>query len=469
MIISLRYGHFWLKNSALLLMALFVIQFEVLAQGTNDWFRNVSVINSGRPVDFSILVDEAIKDTNIVCIGIVNIDLSNDSLRKLDLSKKDDFLSCVPNFSLDKVRIKCYNYTGTDQVDLFVKWGEEDISKIDGSKRSSFYILTSNKFIASKLDNEISLLRGLSLYPLKKYSDSSPYRVFSSMEIDNSKIAGDFCWKLRQNVTFFSNIQIPITSNQHINKDKYRINFELKTNVGLNQQVSKYIMYRATGGIVFCVSKFNLNIGLNLGLQQSNDFWSNETIQPQVNNFPGSSMQLDELLVISSNVKENYNLSVTSGAFGLDLKCYLGKSKAYIGIYGNLVKPIVYDLNFTNTSGAFDYVGLSNSIQEPLTNIPELGLFSGVSYVGYKSDLTGKLKTFYDFGLMSGYSFGEKSPLDINLSVGFTTSKKFDLERSNSAISSSYGEYNSLSTVSTTQIAVPCFWNVGLGVRKYLN
>jgi hypothetical protein len=154
---------------------------------------------------------------------------------------------------------------------------------------------------------------------------------------------------------------------------------------------------------------------------------------------------------------------------GFNLKCYLGKSNAFFGIYGNAVKPFIYNLSFTNSSGEFDYVGISNSIQEPLTNIPELGLVSGVSYVGYKSDITGKLKTFYDFGFMSGYSIGENSPLDINLSVGLITSKKFDLERSNSAVSSSYGNYNSLLTVNNSQIKIPGYLNFGIGIRKYLN
>lgn len=467
--IYLKGKTFHKEKSTLILIALLFVHFDFFAQGTNDWFRNVSVINSGRPVDFSFIVDQAINDTNIVCIGIVNIDLTNDSLRRLDLNKKNDFLSCIPNFSLDKVRIKCYNYTGSEQVDLFVKWGENEISKIDGSKRSSFYIITSNKYITSKLINEKILLLGLSLYQLKKRTESNPYSVFTSTEIDNSKISGDFCWKLKQNITYFSDIQLPNSSNHTLKEEECRINFELKTNVGLNQQISRYRMVRFTGGVACDVGKSNFKFGLNLGLQQSNDFWSNENIPAQVINFPGSSLQLDKLLVASADVKENYNLSTTSGVFGMDFKYDFGKSKTYIGIYGNLVKPIVYDLNFTNTSGDFDYVGLSNSIQEPLTNIPELGLVSGVSYVGYKSDLTGTLKTFYDFGFMSGYSFGEKAPLDINLSVGFTTSKKFDLEHSNTAISSSYGVYNSLATVNTTQIAVPLFWNVGLSVRKYLN
>ena len=133
------------------------------------------------------------------------------------------------------------------------------------------------------------------------------------------------------------------------------------------------------------------------------------------------------------------------------------------------MKPIVYDLSFSNTSGEFDYVGISNSIQEPLTNIPELGLVSGVSYVGYKADMIGKFKMFCDFGLMSGYSFGEESPLEINLSLGFTTSKMFNLEQSNSAVSSSYGDYNSFATVNATQVSVPRLYNIGLSVRKYLN
>lgn len=457
------------SKAVFFIIALFFYQLETLAQGTNDWFKNVSVINSGRPVDFSILVDEAMKDTSIVCIGIVNIDLTNDSLKRLDLNKKNDFLACIPNFSLDKVRIKCYNYTGAEQVDLFVQWGENDISKIDGSKRSSFYIITTNKYIASKLVNEKSLLRGLSLYPLKKRSESNPYSVFTSTEIDNSKISGDFCWKLKQNVTYFSNIILPVSPNLPLKKEKCSINFELKTNVGLNQQISRYRMGRFTGGVAFDLGKCNFEIGLNLGLQQSHDFWSNDKIQLQVNNFIGSVNQLDGLIVVSSNVKENYDLSATSGIFGLDLKYCLGKSKAYIGFYGNLVKPIVFDLNFTNTSGEFDYVGISNAIQEPLTNIPELGLVSGVSYVGYKADIIGKLKMFCDFGLMSGYSFGEESPLEINLSLGFTTSKMFNLEQSNSAVSSSYGEYNSFATVNATQVSVPRLYNIGLSVRKYLN
>ena len=70
---------------------------------------------------------------------------------------------------------------------------------------------------------------------------------------------------------------------------------------------------------------------------------------------------------------------------------------------------------------------------------------------------------------MSGYSFGEKSPLDISLSVGLTTCKKFVLDKTNSAVSSSYGIYNSLLTVNNSQITIPGYLNFGIGVRKYLN
>jgi hypothetical protein len=213
----------------------------------------------------------------------------------------------------------------------------------------------------------------------------------------------------------------------------------------------------------------SVNLSLNIGVQQSNDFWSKGDFQNQVVSVLNPNQQLDELLVSSSNVKENYNLSATSAIIGFDFKHYLGKSKAYFGLYFNVAKPIIYNLSFANTSGDFDYVGISNAIQEPLTNIPELGLVSGVSYVGNKSDLAGKLNTFYDCGAMFGYSIGEKSPVDINFSVGLTSSKKFDLKQSNSTISSTYGEYNSIATVNSTQISVPRFWNLGFSVRKYLN
>ena len=441
---------------------------SVSGQGPNDWLRDVRTISIEKPLDFGGFVELAKNDSTKIYIGIFNIDIKNDIASRVDLSKTKDLFDCISNYDVNRVFLKAYNYKGDSASDLFIKW---DISKqpirMKGDRRSSFYIITSSRHLSNRLKNNQELRRSLSIFYDSDIKVDG-VSVFSSLGVDDTS-SGNFCWKLKQNITYFSAIQLPISSKTPLNNEKCRINFELNTNVGLIQQVSKYRMLRATGGVAFILNKYNLNIDLNLGLQQSSDIWRNESIQPRVNNFPGSSIPLDELLVKSSNVKENYNLSATSGVFGLDVKYYLGKSNAYIGIYVNLVKPIVYDLNFTNMSGEFDYVGISNSIQEPFTNIPELGLFSGVSYVGYKSDLTGKLKTFYDFGLMSGYSFGEKSSLDINLSVGFTTSKKFDLERSNSAISSSYGEYNSLSTVSTTQIAVPCFWNVGLGVRKYLN
>ena len=299
---------------------LFCLQSSVFSQGTNDWFRNVSVINSGRPVDFSFLVDQAINDTNIVCIGVVNIDLTNDSLKRLDLNKKNDFFSCIPNFSLDKVRIKCYNYTGSEQVDLFVKWGENEISKIDGSKRSSFYIITANKYIASKLVNEKILLLGLSLYPLKKRTESNLYSVFTSTEIDNSKISGDFCWKLKQNITYFSDIQLPISAETPLNNEKCRINFELKADVGLNQQISSCRMGRLTGGVAFVIGKSSCNVGFNVGVQQSSDFWNRESIRSQVVSVSNPNQQLDELLISSSNIKEDYSMNATSALLGFNLK-----------------------------------------------------------------------------------------------------------------------------------------------------
>ena len=272
----------------------------------------------------------------------------------------------------------------------------------------------------------------------------------------------------------FSNLKIDFKENKSSVDKKYESSRDVYLSVDIKSNFINDIFSNSFSKIVV---GFNLidtdtkkcKFSLNFGVQQSSDFWNKGNFQNQVLSLYNPNQQLDELLVSSSNVKENYNLSATSAVIGFDLKHYLGKSKAYTGIYGNLVKPIIYNLSFANTSGEFDYVGVSNAIQEPLTNIPELGLVSGVSYVGNKSDLEGKLKTFYDFGAMFGYSIGERSPVDINFSLGLTTSKKFDLLQSNSAISSSYGEYNSIATINSTQISVPRFWNLGFSVRKYLN
>jgi hypothetical protein len=272
----------------------------------------------------------------------------------------------------------------------------------------------------------------------------------------------------------FSNLKIDFNDNKSSVDNKCEsivdvyLSVDTKSNF-INEIFSNSLSKIAVGFNLIDTNSKKSKFSLNFGVQQSNDFWSKVDFQNQVVSVLNPNQQLDELLVTSTEVKENYNLSATSAIIGFDFKHYLGKSKAFFGLYFNLAKPIVYNLSFANTSGEFDYVGVSNAIQEPLTNIPELGLLSDVSYVGYKAHMIGKLSMYYDFGLMSGYSFGEKSPLDINLSVGFTTAKKFSLEKSNSAVSSSYGDYNSLATVNATRVSVPCFYNIGLSFRKYLN
>ena len=443
----------------------------LLGQGTNDWFRDVSIINSGKPIDFSSLLNSASQNSELVCIGVINIDLTNDSTQRLDLSRKKDFLSCFPNFDLNKFRVKCYNYTGHNEVDLHIKWGEENIKKNDAGKRSSFYIITSNPNVISILDSEKykELRKGLSLFAFDSViTGYDTVRIYSSMEIEKSRISGDFCWKLNQNFTYFSNLDLSIPKKESSDSLFRKVRINLKANIGKNARDQFSQNFQTSFGFEF-IKGNSWNIFINIGLQQSSDFWSKDDFPTQSLSVLNPNQHLDELIVSSSNVRENYNSTSTSAIIGVDFKSYLGKSKAYVGIYGNLVKPVIYNLSFSNTSGEFDYVGVLNPIQDPITNIPDLGLVSGVSYVGYKSDITGKLKVFYDFGAMLGYSIGEKAPLDISFAMGLTTSKKFDLNQTNSAISSSFGEYNSIATVNNTQIFVPRFWNVGFSVRKYLN
>ncbi len=453
-----------IKRFYFLLVSMIYCSSSIFAQDVLDWVFPINEVGESIPIDVSSKIKKAIKETDKVFIIGYNTDMRGKE-KRINLMSYSERQFNIGNFNPSKVELSFYDYKLDRVEDVWFRFGFGIADQNMHGVRSFYLVITSNEKL-----NEFLQIQS---FNLKSVGFNKPgVHIYIS---EASETQEQFYWNLRQNLLFFSNYSfVPnIIKKQDPPKEKrVKTYLDIQGYRGFEKNGAQSNQLKASTGFGFKLNEpqeNSLSLNINIGIQQSNDFWSNENIPAQVNNFSASSMQLDELLVTSSGVEENYDLSVISGVFGLDFKYYVGKSKAYIGIYGNLVKPIVHDLNFTNTSGAFDYVGLSNEIQEPLTNIPELGLVSGVSYVGYKSDLTGKLKTFYDFGFMSGYSFGEKAPLDINLSVGFTTSKKFVLERSNTSISSSYGDYNSLSTVNTNQIAVPRFWNVGLSVRKYLN
>lgn len=440
-----------------------------LGQGSNDWFKNVAIINSGKPIDFSFLVESAGKNREIVCIGIVNIDLTNDSLEKLDLSREQDFSNCLPNFSLDKFRVKCYNYTGHNQVDLYIKWMEESVKKYDGGKRSSFYIITSNPKVIASLDSDIHLRRGLSLFAMDTVKcDFVNVRVYSSMEIEKAKVAGDFCWKLNQNFTYFSNLNLAMPKTECSDSLLRKVGFNLKANFGVYGRDQFAQNFQSSFGFEFKKGN-SRNVFINVGIQKTKDFLKSTISEDVIDHVSPTNQEFNELLVSSSNVKEKYVLNSTVGILGLDFKRFFGEGISYWGMYGNFLIPIISDLKFENTFGEFDYVGLSNSIQEPLTNIPDLGLVSNVSYVGYKGELDGKLKPFGDAGFLLGLSLGKEAPLDLNFSIGYISLKKFVTEKASNVISDSYGNYNSLLTVNNSQVIIPGYLNFGIGIRKYLN
>jgi hypothetical protein len=211
------------------------------------------------------------------------------------------------------------------------------------------------------------------------------------------------------------------------------------------------------------------DLSLNMGIQLSNDFWVKENVEGSTTHLSYSNQLIEELVVTNSQIRENYSLKTQSVILGLDFKRFIPNRRLYWGLHGNLSFPFLDRFDFENAGGNFDYVGLSSSIQEPLSNIQDLGLVSNVSYVGYKGELEGKVKPFGDMGLLLGWSRGEGATLDFNLSIGYITSKKFDLDKTSSVISSSYGDYNSLLTVNNSQVTIPGYLNFGFGIRKYLN
>jgi hypothetical protein len=213
----------------------------------------------------------------------------------------------------------------------------------------------------------------------------------------------------------------------------------------------------------------NFEFGIAAGAQGLNQTWGSAYIPYVESRLNSTDQHFDDLFILGKNVKEDYNLKVNSVLLGLDMKVSSEDSRLFGGVYVNYIKPFSSDLSYTNSGGLFDYVGLSNSIEEPLLNITELGLVSNISYLGHTSNLAGFLKSFWQLGGSIGYSVGEKSLLDIYFSIGYITSKKFDLETTNTVISSSYGNYNSLLTVNNSQVAIPGYLNFGFGIRKYLN
>jgi hypothetical protein len=213
----------------------------------------------------------------------------------------------------------------------------------------------------------------------------------------------------------------------------------------------------------------NFEFGISAGPQSLNHTWGSGDIPYVESRLNSTGQHFDDLFISGRNVKEDYNLKVNSVLMGFDVKVSSEDSRLFSGIFVNCIKPFSSHLSYTNSGGLFDYVGLSNSIEEPLLNITELGLVSNVSYLGHSSNLSGGLKSFWQLAGLIGCSVGEKSLLDIYFSIGYITSKKFDLEKTNSIISSSYGDYNSLLTVNNSQVTIPGYLNFGVGIRKYLN
>ena len=447
-----------------LICVIFIASFSCFSQGSSDWVFPVIEVGANFPIDVSSKIDESIAKSEKVFIVGYNIDMRAETA-KIDLLNNITRQTNIGNFDPSRIEMIFFDYQGKRHDDVWFRFGHKIPDKNLLGLRSFYMVFTTNKDVISRIDKgDLKLVKTSFTY--------SDVAIYMSEAVEIQEV---FFWNLRQTLLFFSNYSFVPNTIEKLEPPKegrVKTYLDIQGYKGFEKNGAQCNYFKASTGVGFKFNKTQENIvslNFNLGIQQSYDFWNNENFQNQVVSVLNSNHQLDEILVSSSNVKEDYTLSSTSAAIGLEIRSYLGKSKSFIGVYGNAVKPFIYDLNFTNTSGEFDYVGISNSIQEPLTNIPELGLVSGVSYVGYKSDLTGKLKTHYNFGFISGYSFGEKSPLDISLSVGLTTSKNFVIKRSNTSISSSYGDYNSLATVNTTQIAVPRFLNVGLSVRKYLN
>ena len=452
------------KRSYFLLVSMLFCSYSIFAQEVIDWVFPIYEVGENNPIDVSSKIKRAIKETDKVFIVGYNTDMRGKE-KRVSLMNYSERQFNIGNFNPSNVELSFYDYKLDRVEDVWFRFGFGIADQNMHGVRSFYLVITSNEKL-----NELLQIQS---FNLKRVGFNKPgVHIYIS---EASESQEQFYWNLRQNLMFFSNYSFfpnTIEKQESPKEGRVKTYLDIQGYKGFEKNGAQCNYFKASTGVGFKFNKTQENIvslNFNLGIQQSYDFWNNENFQNQVVSVLNSNHQLDEILVSSSNVKEDYTLSATSAAIGLEIRSYLGKSKSFIGVYGNAVKPFIYDLNFTNTSGEFDYVGISNSIQEPLTNIPELGLVSDVSYVGYKSDLTGKLKTYYNFGFISGYSFGEKSPLDISLSVGLTTSKKFVVERSNTSISSSYGDYNSLATVNATQVSVPRFYNIGLSVRKYLN
>lgn len=453
-----------MKLRAFLILSLFILfTSKVHSQVVTDWVFPIDSLGEDYPIDVSNIFEAARRESNKVFIIGYNRDNGASNYNLLDYAIRQ---RNIGNYDPGKSKLCFYNNSDKQNAkrgnDVWFRFGHSIENRKMGGVKSFYLLITSNvEFNNSNVFTELNL-RKLDLQNIA-------VQVYISEGVE---VQEQFFWNLRQTLLFFSNYEFipnPIEK-ANISKERRITAFmDLHGYKGVGKSLAITNSSRASIGISFNSESSKNKFTLSFGLQQSNDFWNKETFQPQVNNFSASSLQLDELLVTSSGVEENYNLSATCAAIGFDLKHYLGKSKAYIGIYGNLIKPIAYELNFTNASGEFDYVGLSNSIQEPLTNIPDLGLVSNVSYVGNKGELYGTLRTYGDVGFLLGLSLGSKAPLDLNLSVGYITSKKLDLEQTNSAISSSYGNYNSLLTVNNSQVIMPGYLNFGIGIRKYLN
>jgi hypothetical protein len=220
-------------------------------------------------------------------------------------------------------------------------------------------------------------------------------------------------------------------------------------------------------GLDYKLKKIQFNI--SAGPQQLQESWGSSNIPYAVSKLNSTSQYFDELLITGKNISEEYTLKVNSVLVGLQVKFSCGNSRFFVGFTSNYSKPFSNILSYKNTSGLFDYVGFTSAVEESLLNMPDLGLLSNVSYVSYKSNISGSLKSFWQLGALMGYSFGEKSLLDLNFSIGYITSKKFELDITNSAISSSYGNYNSILTVNNSQITIPRYLNFGIGIIKYLN
>lgn len=293
---------------------------------------------------------------------------------------------CLPNYNLNNFLYHFQLYSGTsNSVPLVIEKDNNIQDNID-IKHSSLYIFSrSDDTISKYLKNSLEKL-SISFY--------MSYQGMDVYKLENISSQEEFCFRLNQiyNQTEVEINEIKYEENsiQPAKADAIGFSFGLESSVGLispeiSSDTRHFSLRSSLNSHWFEVglnTRYNLNknIYFNLKINQSKFDLTNK-IDDTKYSYSTNEEFINERSVTINEISENN--SITLNSFGLGVGWgWKPEVKNNLSLSISLEGKVYFASNINSrlTSGNLSYRGRSQSIQQPLINLPSLGLVENVNF-----------------------------------------------------------------------------------------